>query len=97
MLWFFESGMLLLHIEERQSEDIRGFSWCGSSCLGCCYCGGKRKTFLLLSEGGRKKNRHRPSLPYRRRHSTIGSEGLNFSVRNGKRCDTLDIDTRKIN
>ncbi len=25
------------------------------------------------------------------RHSTIGAGGLNFSVRNGKRCDTLAI------
>ena len=41
------------------------------------------------------KSWHRPTLPYSHPYSTIGSEGLNFSVRNGKRCYTLDIDTRK--
>ena len=28
----------------------------------------------------------RPTLPSRYRDSTIGADGLNFSVRNGKRC-----------
>ena len=41
-----------------------------------------------------RKSWHRPTLPYSYPYSTIGSEGLNFSVRNGKRCYTLDIDTR---
>ena len=37
----------------------------------------------------------RPTLPPGLPGSTIGAGGLNFSVRNGKRCNTLDIDTRK--
>ena len=31
--------------------------------------------------------RRRPTLPRGRPRSTIGAGGLNFSVRNGKRCD----------
>lgn len=32
-----------------------------------------------------------PTLPVSYPTSTIGDEGLNYSVRNGKRCDTLAI------
>src|SRR5207237_9392236 len=35
------------------------------------------------------KNRQRPTLPGPRGPSTIGAEGLNCSVRNGKRCFPL--------
>ena len=40
-----------------------------------------------------RKNRRRPTLPGPRGPSTIGAEGLNFSVRNGKRCFPLAIAT----
>lgn|GEM_PF-4378523 len=50
---------------------------------------------IFIETGFDNNSWHRPTLPCRRQHSTIGSEGLNFSVRNGKRCFTLDIDTRK--
>ena len=36
--------------------------------------------------GGLSKNRRRPTLPGACAPSTIGAGGLNFSVRNGKRC-----------
>src|SRR3954452_17316752 len=39
------------------------------------------------------KNRRRPTLPGPCGPSTIGAEGLNFSVRNGKRCFPLAIAT----
>ena len=34
--------------------------------------------------------RQLPTLPHTYACSTIGSTGLNFSVRNGKRCDPCD-------
>ena len=37
--------------------------------------------------------RRRPTLPGPFKPSTIGAEGLNFSVRNGKRCDPLALTT----
>ena len=40
-----------------------------------------------------KKNRRRPTLPGPCGPSTIGAEGLNCSVRNGKRCFPLAIAT----
>ena len=40
-----------------------------------------------------KVNRQRPTLPDPCESSTIGAEGLNFSVRNGKRCFPLAIAT----
>src|SRR6185436_674372 len=45
--------------------------------------------------GLRMKNRRRPTLPGPRGPSTIGAEGLNCSVRNGKRCGPLAITTEK--
>src|SRR5437764_3655324 len=39
------------------------------------------------------KNRRRPTLPGPFKPSTIGAEGLNCSVRNGKRCFPLAIAT----
>ena len=39
--------------------------------------------------------RRRPTLPGPRRPSTIGAEGLNCSVRNGKRCLPLAMTTEK--
>ena len=41
----------------------------------------------------KRKTRQRPTLPCRYQHSTIGPDGLNFSVRNGKRCDPIGIAT----
>jgi hypothetical protein len=41
------------------------------------------------------KNRRRPTLPGPRGPSTIGAKGLNFSVRNGKRCFPLATATGK--
>ena len=38
------------------------------------------------ARGGRSKIRRRPTLPGGCPPSTIGADGLNFSVRNGKRC-----------
>ena len=47
-------------------------------------------------EGGpSQKNRRRPTLPGPRGPSTIGAEGLNCSVRNGKRCFPLAKATGK--
>ena len=43
--------------------------------------------------GSIKINRRRPTLPVPFRTSTIGAEGLNCSVRNGKRCFPLAIAT----
>jgi hypothetical protein len=40
-------------------------------------------------------NRRRPTLPGPCEPSTIGAEGLNFSVRNGKRCFPLAVTTGK--
>ena len=40
-----------------------------------------------------EKNRRRPTLPGPCKPSTIGAEGLNCSVRNGKRCFPLAIAT----
>src|SRR5437667_4900702 len=40
-----------------------------------------------------RENRRRPTLPGSCPPSTIGAEGLNFSVRNGKRCFPLAIAT----
>jgi hypothetical protein len=40
-----------------------------------------------------KKDRRRPTLPGDLSPSTIGAEGLNGSVRNGKRCGPLAIAT----
>jgi hypothetical protein len=37
-------------------------------------------------EAPSKKNGRRPTLPRSLPRSTIGAGGLNFSVRNGKRC-----------
>src|SRR5262249_146280 len=42
-----------------------------------------------------QENRRRPTLPGPREPSTIGAEGLNFSVRNGKRCFPLAKATEK--
>ena len=42
-----------------------------------------------------RKNRRRPTLPGPCEPSTIGAEGLNCSVRNGKRCFPLAIATGK--
>src|SRR5439155_24078133 len=41
------------------------------------------------------KNRRRPTLPGGCPPSTIGAEGLNGSVRNGKRCFPLAMTTEK--
>ena len=41
------------------------------------------------------KNRRRPTLPGPCEPSTIGAEGLNCSVRNGKRCFPLAVATGK--
>ena len=38
----------------------------------------------------KKITRQLPTLPHTYACSTIGSTGLNFSVRNGKRCDPCD-------
>ena len=43
--------------------------------------------------GSQKKNRRRPTLPGGCPPSTIGAEGLNGSVRNGKRCFPLAMTT----
>ncbi len=65
------------------------------SCQGSIVLPRKKETpSRFHSPGFLIKSWHRPTLPYRLQYSTIGSEGLNFSVRNGKRCYTLDIDTR---
>jgi hypothetical protein len=45
--------------------------------------------------GGPLKNRRRPTLPGPCGPSTIGAEGLNYSVRNGKRCFPLAKATGK--
>ena len=45
--------------------------------------------------GPEVKNRRRPTLPGGCPPSTIGAEGLNCSVRNGKRCFPLAIRHRK--
>ena len=37
--------------------------------------------------------RRRPTLPGRYQPSTIGTEGLNFCVRDGNRCDPFVITT----
>ena len=42
------------------------------------------------------QNRRRPTLPGPRGPSTIGAEGLNFSVRNGQRCIPLAITTERL-
>src|SRR5205823_12885828 len=42
-----------------------------------------------------QKNRRRPTLPGPCEPSTIGAEGLNCSVRNGKRCFPLAMTTGK--
>jgi hypothetical protein len=42
------------------------------------------------------QDRRRPTLPGPRGPSTIGAEGLNFSVRNGKRCIPLAIATERL-
>ena len=48
------------------------------------------RTRTSRSEAARSiKNRRRPTLPGPCEPSTIGAEGLNFSVRNGKRCFPL--------
>ena len=41
--------------------------------------------YLIIDclEEAKKKTRQRPTLPCRYQHSTIGPDGLNFSVRNG--------------
>ena len=41
-------------------------------------------------------SRRRPTLPHGLPCSTIGAGGLNFSVRNGKRCDPSAIATGKL-
>src|SRR5438046_4816683 len=41
-------------------------------------------------------NRRRPTLPGPCRPSTIGAEGLNCSVRNGKRCIPLAMTTERL-
>jgi len=43
--------------------------------------------FLSASRPFVPQFRRRPTLPRGRPRSTIGAGGLNFSVRNGKRCD----------
>ncbi len=52
-----------------------------------------KKNPMLSHRVFEKYIRHRPTLPYSYPYSTISSAGLNFSVRNGKRCNTRDIDT----
>ena len=54
---------------------------------------GNKKDPMLSHRVFKKYIRHRPTLPYSYPYSTIGSAGLNYSVRNGKRCNTRDIDT----
>src|SRR5262245_48453608 len=51
--------------------------------------GPRRERPRLLSEPGPRDNSkgRRPTLPPGFPGSTIGAGGLNFSVRNGKRCD----------
>jgi hypothetical protein len=41
-----------------------------------------------------RKTRQRLTLPLPDGSSTISSAGLNYSVRNGKRCDPCDIATK---
>jgi hypothetical protein len=48
---------------------------------------------LTASRAGVSKNRRRPTLPGPCEPSTIGAEGLNCSVRNGKRCFPLAMAT----
>ena len=40
--------------------------------------------------------RRRPTLPHRNQCSTIGSEGLNFRVRNGTGCFPFDKDAETL-
>ena len=46
--------------------------------------------FKGLRHIAKKITRQLPTLPHTYACSTIGSTGLNFSVRNGKRCDPCD-------
>ena len=48
-----------------------------------------------LLEALRKKTRRRPTLPPGDPSSTIGAGGLNYSVRNGKRCFPSAMTTGK--
>ena len=48
-----------------------------------------------FAEGLPKNSRRRPTLPHSLPCSTIGAGGLNFSVRNGKRCFPSAIATPK--
>jgi hypothetical protein len=43
-----------------------------------------------------KNVRRRPTLPHRNQCSTIGSEGLNFRVRNGTGCFPFDKDAETL-
>ena len=54
---------------------------------------GIKKDPACTWQTGSKKNRRRPTLPGPCGPSTIGAEGLNGSVRNGKRCFPLAIAT----
>src|SRR4051812_46020957 len=55
----------------------------------------KRKRAARSGRPGAEVIRRRPTLPGPRRPSTIGAEGLNCSVRNGKRCLPLAMTTEK--
>ena len=46
----------------------------------------KKEAAPRFREGPRRYSRRRPTLPHGLPCSTIGAGGLNFSVRNGKRC-----------
>ena len=48
---------------------------------------------MLAVESKGKKSRRRPTLPHGFPCSTIGSEELNFRVRDGIGCGLLDITT----
>ena len=52
------------------------------------------KYVIIIKECFKIKNWRLPTLPRSCPRSTIGVQGLNFSVRNGKRCNTLAIVTK---
>ena len=56
----------------------------------------KTKRPPACARGPSNNSRRRPTLPHGLPCSTIGAGGLNFSVRNGKRCDPSAIATGKL-
>ena len=95
MFYFIVALPIGFFLDNRQGSRIKKAGWQRQLDAPARYYKKGQPTSIKAS-CPMKLSRQRPTLPHRCQCSTIGAEGLNFSVRNGKRCGSFAMITGKV-